>query len=229
MATASDLITAAHGLSTKNNPGKTAASAEMLRALNESFYACYAIAAQVNYLVFAVKELIAHTSNGWPYPECAELVYRIENPAGAEVKLVPYNELDAEPGHPCVYFQGGYYNPTGGTLDPVDTDSLKFFYSKVPRSFASLSATPDTTWRTRHDPLLIADLAMYLDRKDGRADDLAAHAEVRDAALKRYVAWLEHANVMETRSFGPLRFIQSYSVQSLSTLLVGGPSPSAGS
>lgn len=226
MATALELIVAAHGTSTKNNPGKIAASeGELLRVLNDSLNGCYAIAAHVNYLVFAVQETIAHGSLGWPYPECAEAVFRIEFPdSGNEVALVPYDQRNAETGMPAVYFLGLHYIGAGNDGDPV-AESLRFFYSKMPTSYTSLDSTTDASWRSRHNPLLIADVGMYLARKDGRADDLAALAADRQTALAKFVAFLEHANVHERRMYATHRQLPSYTLESLTAMLAGGPNP----
>lgn len=226
MTIASDYITAAYGLSTKNNPTKTATPTELLRILNTSFHACYAIAARINYLAFAVREVIPKITLGWPYPACAELVFRIELATGEEVALVPYNQRFAEPGRPGVYYLGGFYNAAGNPTDPGD-EPLVLLYSKMPVSFTTVDDEGDTTWHTRHDRLVIADLAMYLARKDGRTDELPDLSAERDAALQLFVAFLEHANVMETRMYGAHRFMPTYTIQSLAALLAGGPPTSS--
>lgn len=227
---AEDIIIAAHGTSTKNNPDRIADDAtELLRVLNASYYGVYAIAARVNYTAFAVKERKTHDGTGWLRPTCAELIFRIEldaTPDGQpdpEVMLVPFNEKDAEPGRPAVYELGPYYYPAGNPLDPDAAEGLTFFYSPVPTSFTTLGSSGDASWWTRHDPLLIADVGMYLARKDGRGDDLAAMSAERERALQLYVNSLEHANVMERRSFGSARYMPSYTVESLRQMLIGGP------
>lgn len=224
MTIAGDLITSAFGTSSKNNPGRIASSTpELLRVLNQSLNGCYAIAAHVNYLAFAVKETKTHETLGWPYPECAEAVFRIEMESGQEVALVPYDQRGTEPGMPAVYFLGLHYVSAGNALDPADDEELTIFYSPVPRNYTDLNSSTDASWRTRHDPLLIADVGMYIARKDGRADDLAAMAADRAAALGKYVAWLEHANVQERRMYATHRYLPSYTLESLTTMLVGGP------
>jgi hypothetical protein len=225
MATANDIIVAAHGFSTKNRPNLIATSAtELLRRLNKSLNVYFMIGARINPMFYGVKDEVAYDGTlGWPRPACADAVWRIEQAAdGAEVALVPFDQRFAEPGMPAVYTIGQHYIPAGNDGDPLPEDNLNIFYSKRPVSIGALTDSLDPMWQGAYDTLPTLDIAIYLAVKDGRLDEVAELVRERDEVLKLYIAFLEHADLHERRWFGPTRFNQTNSIVPLLSLLPGG-------
>lgn len=213
------ILTAAYSYSTKNRPGVIASeSTELLQVVIRAMRGLFAFAARVNPTFFAESASVAFAGTGWPRPEGAESVFRVEQ-AGVEVAIVPYDDRGAEAGMPALYRFGQVYRPaTAGAPDP-QSGNLTFFYSKRPTSPATLDATVDPLWVEQFNELLALEVAIYLSVKDGRTDELASLLQQRDKWIQLFVAFLEHETANERRRFGHIHRIN---VQTLVPLLAGG-------
>jgi hypothetical protein len=223
LSTPSDIIVAAIGRSSKNRADILANNSEMLALVYRSLRGVFSIGAEVNPLFFAKTADVAVGGSGWSRPADAEAVFRIELlPApGAEVVVVPFDDQGAEAGLPAVYRYGQIYRSAGNTYDPV-AQSLRFFYSKIPASPATVGDSFDALWPTTFDALLIEDVATYLAVKDGRMDEAQALIIERNMWLARFVAFLEHETVNERRRFGQVKRFNTASLTALVTKLASG-------
>jgi hypothetical protein len=233
MATANSLIIAAHGVSSKLQPGRIAAlSTELIRVLNHSFNVYYAIGARINPLFYGVKDVVPgderDTTLGWPRPACAEAVFRLELDDGTEVALVPFDQRFAEEGMPSVYAIGQHYVPAGNVDElnaPIDpdpaTDDLVIFYSKRPETVTTLDDGVDPMWPGMYNRLPVLDVAIYLLLKDGQVAEAQQWVRERNDLLKLYIGFLEHADLHERRMFGPQRHFNSNAIASLAAALPG--------
>lgn len=220
--TVSDIIAAALAKSTKNRANIIATSAtEMLEVVKRAMRGLYSVASEVNPTFFAKSAVVTYLAPGWARPSDAELVFRIEK-GGTEVAVVPYDDTAAETGKPAVYALGQIYRPAGNALDPINTDDLLFFYSKIPASPASVDATIDPMWVEQFNELLILEVAMYLALKDGRMDEVAELKPMRDQWALLFIKFLEHETANLRRRFGQARQFNTQSISALISTLAGG-------
>lgn len=221
MATGEDIVYAAYGFSSSNQPGKIADEAsELLEFLNRATRAFFAIAARVNPAFFGTQSAVSFASSKWVRPATAELVFRIETAALAEVVVVPIEDRAAEPSLAGVYTVGREYFPRGLANDPSGT--LTFWHSRQATPIAALANTIDAGWPENFNQLLSLEVAGYLALKDGRAEELGGLAAQRDWWLKLFLAHVEHADVGIRRRFNTLRRHSDPGIISVSDLLVGG-------
>lgn len=219
---ARNIAIAAYATSTKNQPTKIATEgAELVRVVQRAVQGAFAVAARVNPSYYGDEADVASVGQHWPRPSDAESVWRIENPAGEEVVVVPRTDLRADVARPAVYRLGNGYYPAGNALDPALADTLTFLYSARPAGLADISSTIDERYPDELAGFLEYEVALYLALKDGRADDAAAAKLGRDHWLALYVAHLEHETVTEVRRFA---HTPTFHLPSLMPLLAGGGS-----
>lgn len=213
MSTPRDLVTAAVATSLKNRP-TTANQENELRmvvfralrqyvadgaAINPDYYAAY-LAVAPDTLTFA--------TGWWKRPADAEVVYGIAIQGGAPVVVVDPLVQDVNDFAAVAAvrrWQGGVVS-LGGVAGPTPTSTLVFTYARQPAMPATLDTPLDAEWPTAYDPLLIAEVAIYLARKDGRADELPALIAERDAWHALYRQFLLRETMGEQHIFHPLRF-----------------------
>lgn len=225
--TPTDILVAAYGTSIKNRPSTLATDAtEMLQVVIRALRGLYAVGARVNPHFFAESADVAFSVSGWPRPQTAEAVFRLERvagttggtgAAGAEVVVVPFNDRAAELGKPAVYRFAQKFWSAGNPADPT-AGALKFFYSKRPTDPANVDATLDALWTEQFNHLLIVETAIYLSFKDGRPAEVAKLMDERNDWLKLFVAFLEHETVNERARFGAVKPIN---IQTLLPMLAG--------
>lgn len=222
------ILDGAYAKSQKNKPGAIATeSVELLQLVIRAMRGLYAFAARINPTFFAESAVVAFAGAGWARPNNAEAVFRIENPAGAEVVLVPYDDRRAEAGLPSVYAFGQIYRPASAGAPDPQAGNLTFFYSKRPTDPANLAALLDALWTEQFNELLILEVAIYLAIKDGRADELGAYRGERDQWAARFTAFLEHESLNLRRRYGQIARFNTQSIVPLNSLLAG-PSTAAG-
>lgn len=219
--TAQAIIVAALATSPKNRPEYLATNAtELLDVLTRAQRGWYAVAALVNPQFYGDEVDVPYVASGWARPEDAQSVFRIEDADGDEVFIVPFEDRGIQPYDPVVYPLGQVYRSRGNAPDPADPDPLTMFYSRRPDAFAAVGDLLDSQWAEAYNTGLIADIAMYLARKDGRTPDVESQRAIRDSVLAAYVAFLRTESVGMVR-----RDLQRDTMPALSDLtpmLIGG-------
>lgn len=230
--TVQQILDAAYAKSKRNVPGQIATeSGELLELVGRAQRGLYAVAARVNPVAFATQDSIAsgtgNTSWAWgdlvtAGEDIVEAFLRLEF-GGTEVVVVPFDQRDAEPGKPAVYYMGPRFFPAGNTPDPDPaTDALDVWFSKRPAMPSSLSDTLDSDWRESFNELLVLEVAIYLALKDERGGELGEMKASRDRWLTQYVSHLEHVVPFERRSWGHFRVFNTNTLIPLSDLVAGG-------
>lgn len=222
--TPQSILTSAYGKSKENIPSTIVTeSAELLQVVIRSLRGIFAVAARINPLFFSTKASVAFVTDSWPRPVTAESILRIENPSNVEVHLVPYNQRKAEQGKPALYRIGQKYYPAGNTNDPV-SGNLTFFYSKRPADPPTITDLLDPLWEgaEQFNELLILEVAIYLAIKDDRQTELGALMKARDSWANLFVAFLEHEDPREVRSYGHVGRFNTATRLPITSLLAGG-------
>jgi hypothetical protein len=223
------ILDGAYAKSQKNKPGAIATeSVELLQLVIRAMRGLYAFSARINPTFFAESAAVAFAAPGWPRPQTAEAIFRIENPAGAEVVVVPFDDRGAEKGMPAVFPLGQVYRPASAGAPDPQAGNLTFFYSKRPTDPADLNATLDALWTEQFNELLILEVAIYLAIKDGRADELGAYKSDRDRWANLFGAFLEHETMNLRRRYGQIGRFNTQSMVPLMSLLAGGPATTGG-
>ncbi len=213
-----DIYNGALAKSSKNET-RNFSVAEIILRINNRLNGIYEVAARVNPLFFAEKAAEAETSGVWSRPEEALSIVKIEDATPDPVIIVPHDDQLAEPSKLCVYEFGQEFFAITNALG-VPSGSLTFWYARRPTPVANLSpATLDAQWREDFNELLILEIAIELDLKDGRTAEAQEHKEDRNGWLVRFVSFLQHATSGEVRRFGHKRIIN---INELTPLLAGG-------
>jgi len=207
--TPADIIFAARNTSIKNRAALATDATELLQKVIRALRGLYAVAARVNPTFFAEQATVAFAS-GWPRPQTAESVYRLERNAnttggsgasGSEVVVVPFDDRGAELGTGAVYAFGQVYRSAGNAKDPTGGE-LVLFCARRPTDPADLNATLDSQWQEDFNELLIVELALYLAGKDARGDDIARLLADRLSWLNLYIGFLQHETANLRRRYG---------------------------
>ncbi|MGH3428479.1 MAG: hypothetical protein ACRDQZ_13080 [Mycobacteriales bacterium] len=205
MSTPRDLVVAAYGLSAQNKPDQIAtAASELLDVYTRAMRGLWAFTARVNPEFFGESAAVGYVAPGWARPTKAELVWRIENPTGKEVVVVPRGDLAADLARPSVWTMGQIYRSAGNALDPVN-GNLTFFYSLVYQKPVSLDDPITALWPAQFDDLLVREIGLYLALKDGRSDELGPVGEERDRWAQLYSTFLEHETATRVFRYGSIR------------------------
>lgn len=213
MSTPRDIVTQALGLSLKNRPTTAGVENELRLVVNRALRQHWAAGCRINPRYFAafvqVPSVTTTWSAGfWARPEDAEIVFQINNPASAAVKVVPADQAAAFQGYPAVQRWDGGYLGFNGPAGPSPTDALTLYYARRPAEAAAVDTPLDALWPAAYDGLLVMEVAIYLARKDGRADEQDALLAERDAWFTLYKNFLEHETLGEERLFHPDRFTE---------------------
>lgn len=204
------------------------ADTELLQYLVRAMRGVYAFAARVNpYYFGAIKEQ-AYEASGWPIPDDAELIHRIEGtgaanvPNGTEVWVVPFNDRRAMESQPAVFFYGRAFLPAGNPSDPLPDEVLRMYYARLPIVPQSVDDPIDPLWCEQYNELLVLEIAIYLAIKDNdsgrRTQELNDLRAERNEWARRFAAHLEHVAPAVHRK-GHVRRIN---VNTLLPLLAGG-------
>lgn len=209
ITTVDDIILAAMGKSSKNRADTLANKAnELLSVVHRSLSFYFSHAASVDPAFFGAQSTVAAVASVWPFPETAESLYRIEKPDTTEVVVVQFDDRGAEPGLPAVYRIGRGFRSAGNPLDPVGGD-LNFFFGKRADKPATTASLLDPLWVEAYNELPIIDVALYLAKKDGRSDEIAALKDERTEWLGLFEAFVDHNVVNEVRRFGNRRMFNT--------------------
>ncbi len=222
--TPEDILNDAYPKSKKFQPGKIVAeSTEGVGLVNRVVRTFFVIGVRVNVPYFGADSSVAFAAPGWPRPSAAEAIYRIENPSGAEVVVVPRDQRTIESGKPAVYRWGQIYRSAGNALDPV-SGNLTFFYSKRPTDAANLTSPIDSLWPVAYSELLSLEVACYMANKDKLQDELGYFVSERDRWLRLFIAHLEHETLNERRAYGHIQQFNTGALVPIASLLTGGSS-----
>lgn len=185
--TAQQIIEAAYARSTANDPGKLATDDELLGQLARTYAGLYALGARQRPDEFATVQSLVLISGDAHVDLPADLieVRRIANAAKATVHLIPAAEI-TRLWHiaPSVYRTGGTLYSRGKAGDPLAGDTLTAWLLLAGVVISSLTTALDVAFPTRHVPILINDLALYLDAKDEDRDPQQFHKLAADQAMK---------------------------------------------
>jgi hypothetical protein len=222
--TPQDILNAAYAKSTKNQPGSISTeSTELLQVVIRALRGLYSFAARVNPMCFAAMSTAVWDTDGWPWPEGAESLFKIENNAnGSLIVVVPFDDTGAEAGKPAVFNLGNKFYPAGNANDPDNAVTLAYRYSKRPDSPADLNTALDGTWLEQFNELLSLEVAMYLALKDGRMTEFGALKVDRELEANQFAAHLEHRIANERRRWGHVRRFVTNTLVPTSSLLIGG-------
>lgn len=219
-STYEDIITAAHGYSSKSRPDEIATRrTELLALMYRAVRGVYAAASRVNPEYWATSMVVSNLSGRWARPERALSVLRIEKGDGTEVAVVPLDDRKAERSKPSVYLLGRGYRAAQSGLGPAPTDDLTFFYSYVPPAPDALTDVIDDDWEDTFDNFLAIECAMYLALKDGRMDEFQSLGPERMKEAQLFVEFMQSATPIASTRFGQPRRI---AVPTVLPLLAGG-------
>ncbi len=203
MSTTTDIVTQALPASLKNRPIAASDHTEYRLLLGRLLRKYVALGAKANPDYFGVLTQVVGAAGVWTRPANTESVYRIEDATKEEVIVVPVEDRIANYGKPRLYRLGRTYRTVGEAGDPGATDTLDFYCIMAAAVPASMDAALDAMWPTAYDPLLVADVALYLAVKDGRQEEVAGLTHERDGWLAQYLEHLEHETANEERRFHP--------------------------
>lgn len=200
--TGNDLLEIAYAKLMDVSPDRIATEGtELLTLINRAITGCYAFAARINPLFFGERAAVPYEVDlGWLRPQNAESVFRIEDPDGAEVAVLPIDQKNQNPGEPTVYELGQYYRSTGEDLSPVG-GNLNVFYSRRPVLIDDLEDEIDVAWPEAFNELLGLEIAMYLAMKAGMNEELGPLKGERDGWAARFSAFLQHSTANTRRAW----------------------------
>lgn len=223
--TVQDVVDGAIPRSKKNVSGIISdAPTELVNLVTRAHRGLYSVAARVNPTYFAMTADQAFSTDHWPYPDDAECLFRLEQPDGTEVIVVPVADRAADAARPAVYFLGKKFYSAGNANDPT-SGNLTMYYAYAPAAYAALADTLDGLWDEAYNELLELEVAIYLAIKDvssNRVAELGALKEERDDWARRFIMHLEHAVTPEVRRFANLQVFNSPSLVPLGQLFAGG-------
>lgn len=206
-------------LRNSQNDGDTLAEPdpELLAVLTLLFYDYYQLATGRNPYVFAKQVVLSYTAGGWTIPADAETVVMLQRPGGAEVVVVPIDDLEAEKGKPAVYRLGRRYFSAGNAADPPANTNLLCIHTVIPPTFADLSDSPPTEWPTQFDPMVVNDLALMLAEKDERDVETGRRDKLQERWQARFMAWLSRPELNARTRFGSPRLVPTPATQPFGT------------
>ncbi len=223
--TPEDILNDAYPKSKKFQPGKIVVeTTEGLAVVNRVIRTMFQIGTRVNPHFFGDVASVAHNgTTGWPRPSAAEAIYRIENPGGAEVVVVPFDQRTIESGKPAVYRFGQVFRTAGNANDPT-SGSLSFFFSKRPTDAATITTSIDPLWPEAYAELATLEVAAYMAAKDKLQEELSYFVSERDRWLRMFIMFLEHETMNERRAYGHIQSFNTGSLVPIASLLAGGSS-----
>lgn len=183
MSTVNDLLQQARAQSSFNDPG-IVTNGEAVRRVQTSLRSLYQLAVTtaiqegLEPSYFGTSTAVQAVAGVFTVPSDCILDYRWEQSDGTEVRMIESGELSAEL-PPRLFRLGRTRVSPGRTGDPAVAETLTVYYARThpdldPSAALDASAnTLDASWPTHHDALLIADLALFIAKKDGRDTEVA--------------------------------------------------------
>lgn len=169
------------------------AGPEILNMINRALGGLFAVGAQINPAFFGETfDATYEAGEGWLIPEDAESVFRIENPEGEEVVVVPLDQQDVDPARPSVYLLGPYYRRTSQANTPAEADDLTLFYARLPVPLGAMEEFTDPLWPEHLNELLALEVAIYMAVKWDLPEQIQNVTPNRDQWLQRYLTHLGH-------------------------------------
>lgn len=181
MATAQTIIEAGAARATSNDLGKINSDGELLGRVGRFFPSLFALAARQRPGDFASTATL--TLAGTPAtlaltgatPALTDVidisrVYGVSGTvaAGTKIHLVPEMEVyRTYQIAPTVFRRGLSIVSRGQAGDPVATDVIGITVLDSPAPLVALTTTIDTRFPVRHHEILVNDIAIYLETKDG--------------------------------------------------------------
>ncbi len=221
--TVQDILDAAYAKSTKNQPGTIAnETVELLSVVARKLAGIFSFAARIDPTHFATQEDVAGAASAWLKPETAEVVFRIEDTAFAEVVVVPIDDRLAADPKPALYeFGQSFFASAGQANPPGATDTLKFWFAKRPDdpNPNTIAGVLDLGWDEAYNELLILEVAIYLALKDGRANEVEMLKQERNTWAALFASHLANRTANLQRRFGHKGFVN---VDTLLPMLTGG-------
>lgn len=216
-----EIITNAHGYSSKSRPDQIATKqGELLAMASRSVRAIFAVAARANPEYWGQSENTNYIAPGWARPANAQTVHGITRTSDAEpVAIVPFDDQKAETSRPAVFFYARTYQIAKSTKGPINTDQLTIWYSRMPNKPAALTDIIDGQWEEAFDNFLTLEVAIYLALKDGRLDEVETLKPDRQREAQLFLDFMANANSGLVTRFGQPRRV---SVPSIMPLLAGG-------
>ncbi len=216
-----EIITNAHGYSSKSRPDQIATKqGELLALASRAVRALFAVAARANPEYWGQSENTNYFAPGWARPANAQTVYKITRTSdNVKVAIVPFDDQLAERALPAVFFYGRGYRIAQSPLGPTDTDQLTIWYARMPEKPSALTDIIDAQWEESFDNFLTLEVAIYLALKDGRMDEVATLRPDRDKEAQLFLDFMANANVGLVSRFGQPRRI---TVPTIMPLLAGG-------
>ncbi len=205
---ANDYIAQAIAQSYDNRPTVlTAEDPELLVQLSLLFQGYYRIAAKENPGALATNAVLTWNSTGWTIPADVDTTIRLERTNGVEVVVVPLEDRAAEPSVGAVYRLGRRYLPAGNSNDPSSLN-LVIYYASIGPTFTAGTDEPGAEWPVQFDMMVVLDLAAYMARKDGRAQDydalMAGNSSLPGVMSWRadFMRWCQTPDLNIRRRFG---------------------------
>ena len=106
---------------------------------------------------------------------------------------------------PSVYELGRKLVACGAATDPASSDTLVVYYSAAAPALGSVSTPLPAEFPDMFFPLLELPIAVYLARKEARADDVAAFGAEEAEWAAYFDAWLTDASVAPGDRFAGFR------------------------
>jgi len=204
-----DLIEAAYSRSTFNDPEKLATRSELIGVIDRRMKQLYSVIARENPTYFGTVDEIDSTNGTWPRPSSppAELVHRVEKSDGQQVHITSFEDRTGEQ-PPAIYQYGQVYRTVGRTNDPINNDSLTFYYSKrhpdldPEKPWDDQDNTLDPMWPEQFNDLVVLHVARYLATKDGRSEEIQVLAAEEQALMEVLFNHLRVENYGMTARWG---------------------------
>lgn len=213
--TVQQIIEAAYGYSFKNRPDTIAqAGTELVGVVDRRHKQLFSMAAEIDPNFFGTATSVTGVAGVWQRPANAEVVYRIEDVNGNEIRVFPYDDRVMDFTEAAVFKRGQTF--VNATSQMLGTETLQFWYSWRPDTLTGTGSNLSSFWVEAFNALLIIPLAAYLAAKDGRADDVALFNDelsnweaLFKAAIEREPAALEVRRIGIPRAGVPTRTIKT--------------------
>lgn len=182
MATVQAIIEAGYTRSAANAPGKTAIDAELIAHLNRLYHVLWSIMAASNPDAFQARITVTLAAGVGALPAQLIDIRSVRTAGGTKVHVAPVEELERG-WHvaPVVVREGNTLVTRGRAGDPSVTQVLTLWVLAAPTDLTALGNVLDPRFPTRHELLLVTDLALYLALKD----DARNPTEIQEIARER--------------------------------------------
>lgn len=209
MATVQDIIDAAVGRSAASRLDMLESDApELLRVVQRTLSRLYLFASRRRASTFGVSLVVSYqatTPVGWPLPADLLSLLRVEfASSGTEVAVTRLDDRSGMAPMPAVAEFGRTLVVCGNAGDPTNED-LRLYYAPSAPTLAGLSTTLPSAFPEMFYPLVELAVAVYLARKEARAEDVATFAREESEQQAYFDAWLTDASIAPGDRFAGFR------------------------